>query len=343
MHERLKQVTQLARQTGRALIILLRALGHKLALLCKRYVLYAGMYCRISYNYVKAKWPYIRERLYQYYLLTRLNRPIGIFLLLWPTLWALWIAAKGKPDIDLLLLFISGVVIMRSAGCVINDLVDRNLDPQVARTINRPIATGKVTVKEALVVVLILILCAFLLVLQFNPLTIKLSFIAVILAIIYPFTKRFTFMPQFFLGMAFAWAIPMVFAAQTGSLPVVMWVLFMATILWAVVYDTMYAMVDREDDIKMGMKSTAILFDDADRLIIGIIQILVLSALILTGSRVELGRIYYAGIGCAALLFIYQQYLIKDRIPENCFAAFMNNNWFGATVFASIFFNYYFS
>ena len=282
----------------------------------------------------------VRKRLYQYALLMRLNKPIGIFLLLWPALWALWIAADGKPDFVVLLIFVTGVVVMRSAGCIVNDLADRDLDPRVARTVERPLATGTVTVKEAIILTLGLILCAFLLVLQLDALTIKLSCIAIILAIIYPFTKRFTYMPQFFLGMAFGWAIPMAFAAQSGALTVVTWIMFMATVLWAVVYDTMYAMVDREDDIKSGVKSTAILFDDADRSIIGVIQVLVLLALVLTGTRMQLGHFYYAGIAIAAVLFIYQQYLIKDRIPEHCFAAFLNNNWFGAAVFAGIFFNY---
>lgn len=229
---------------------------------------------------------------------------------------------------------------MRSAGCVVNDLADRDLDPRVARTVERPLATGTVTVKEAIILTLVLILCAFLLVLQLNLLTIKLSFIGIIFAIIYPFTKRYTYMPQFFLGTAFGWAIPMAFAAQTGTVSVITWILFMATVLWAVVYDTMYAMVDREDDIRSGMKSTAILFDDADRSIIGVIQILILLALVLLGNRLQLGMMYFAGIAIGAVLFIYQQYLIKDRIPERCFAAFLNNNWFGAAVFAGIFFNY---
>ena len=292
------------------------------------------------YRYIADNQVHVRRRLYQYALLMRLNKPIGIFLLLWPTLWALWIAADGKPDFVVLLIFVTGVVVMRSAGCVVNDLADRDLDPRVARTVERPLATGTVTVKEAIILTLVLILCAFLLVLQLNSLTIKLSFIGIILAIIYPFTKRFTYIPQFFLGMAFGWAIPMAFAAQTGTVSVPTWILFMATVLWAVVYDTMYAMVDREDDIKSGMKSTAILFDDADRSIIGVIQILILLALLLLGNRLQLGLIYYAGIAIAAVLFIYQQYLIKDRIPERCFAAFLNNNWFGAAVFAGIFFNY---
>ena len=311
-----------------------------LAAACAAGYAYTASLAGKFYRYIAENQVHVRKRLYQYVLLTRLNKPIGIFLLLWPTLWALWIAADGRPDIVVLLVFVTGVVIMRSAGCVVNDLADRDLDPRVARTTGRPLATGTVTVKEAIILTLVLILCAFLLVLQLNPLTIKLSFIGIILAIIYPFTKRFTYMPQFFLGTAFGWAIPMAFAAQTGTVSVITWILFMTTVLWAVVYDTMYAMVDREDDIRSGMKSTAILFDDADRSIIGVIQILILLALVLLGNRLQLGMMYFAGITIGAVLFIYQQYLIKDRIPERCFAAFLNNNWFGAAVFAGIFFNY---
>jgi len=281
--------------------------------------------------------------LYQYIQLTRLNKPIGIFLLLWPTLWALWIAAEGVPDLQILYIFILGVVLMRSAGCVINDLADRNLDIHVARTQNRPIAAGKVMPQEAMVVVAILIFSSLILVLNLNPLTLKLSVVAVVLAIIYPFMKRYTYLPQFFLGLAFGWAAPMAFAAQTNTLPLVAWLLLFATVLWAVVYDTMYAMVDREDDIKAGIKSTAILFEDADRVIIGVIQLLVLFALVMVGNSSELGKYYYAGIAIAAVLSIYQQYLIKDRIPEHCFTAFLNSNWFGATVFTGVFLHYHFN
>ena len=192
-------------------------------------------------------------------------------------------------------------------------------------------------------VALVLILIAFVLVLQLNPMTIKLSLIGVILAIVYPFTKRFTYMPQLFLGLAFGWATPMAFAAQTGSLPLEAWMLLMTTILWAIVYDTMYAMVDREDDIKIGVKSTAILFEDADRIIIGFIQLLVLLALVLIGDRLELGWLYFGALAVAALFSLYQQYLIKDRIPGRCFAAFLNNNWFGAAVFAGLFLHYQFN
>lgn len=293
--------------------------------------------------FLQAHWPAIRERLQQYARLTRLDKPIGTLLLLWPTLWALWIAAAGTPDFRILLIFILGVVCMRSAGCVINDIADRRLDPFVERTMNRPIPSGKVTTPEALAVFLVLLSLAFLLVLQLDPMTIKLAFAGAALAIIYPFTKRYTYMPQLFLGAAFGWAIPMAFSAQAGELPVVAWLLFLTTVLWAVVYDTMYAMVDREDDIRMGMKSTAILFEDADRMIIGIIQVLVLGGLAMVGSRQEFGDIYFTGLLVASMFFVYQQYLIKDRIRQRCFTAFLNNNWFGVSVFVGIVLEYHFA
>ncbi|MEE9551785.1 MAG: 4-hydroxybenzoate octaprenyltransferase, partial [Gammaproteobacteria bacterium] len=292
-------------------------------------------------NFTRAKLPTVGERLYQYMLLVRLNKPIGIFLLLWPTLWALWIAAEGIPDTKILLVFILGVVLMRSTGCIINDLADRDLDSRVFRTQDRPIATGKVKPREALTLIIVLILCAFLLVSSLNFLTLALSLVALLLAVIYPFMKRYTYLPQVALGLAFGWAVPMAFAAQTSSVPVIAWLLLIATVLWAMVYDTMYAMVDRQDDIEIGIKSTAILFDEADRMIIGIIQCLVLCALLVIGHRSNLGYYYYVGIMAAAVFSIYQQVLIKDRIPDDCFRAFLNNNWFGAAVFAGIFVHYY--
>jgi 4-hydroxybenzoate polyprenyltransferase len=272
----------------------------------------------------------------------RLDKPVGILLLLWPTLWALWIAAEGHPDLDILIIFIFGVIVMRSTGCVINDLVDRNLDRHVERTRYRPITSGKVKPIEAMGLTTVLLMCAAVLVLNLNALTFKLSLVAVPLAIIYPFMKRVTYLPQVFLGLAFAWAIPMAFAAQTDSVPEIAWLLFITTVLWAIVYDTMYAMVDREDDIKIGVKTTAILFDDADRAIIASVQIMILLSQILTGVKLELGQFYYAGIAVASLLSIYQQYLIKDRIPENCFRAFLNNQWYGMAIFAGLYLHYMF-
>jgi 4-hydroxybenzoate polyprenyltransferase len=284
----------------------------------------------------KAYWPIVRDRAHQYALLTRLDRPVGIYLLLWPTLWGLWIAAKGLPDTNVLIVFVLGVVLMRSAGCVLNDIADQRYDPHVSRTKSRPIASGRVSSLEAMVVALTLISVAFLLVLTLNWLTVQLALVAVILAGIYPFMKRYTYLPQFFLGLAFGWAIPMGFAAQTASVPQIAWLLLIANILWSVVYDTMYAMVDREDDLKIGVKSTAILFDDADRVIIGIIQVLVLVTLIMTGKQAQLGSYYFIGLAIASCFFIYQLSLIWNRKPEQCMKAFLNNNWFGLTVFLGL-------
>lgn len=288
----------------------------------------------------KRHWPGIRERLKQYALLIRLDRPVGIFLLLWPTLWSLWIAAKGFPDLSVFVVFVLGVILMRSAGCVLNDIADQRFDPYVARTQTRPLASGKVSSFEALILAGSLILMAFLLVLTMNWLTVQLAFIAVILAGIYPFMKRYTYLPQFFLGLTFGWAIPMAFAAQTGSVPQIAWLLFIANVLWSVVYDTMYAMVDREDDLKIGVKSTAILFDDADRVIIGIIQTLVLVTLIMIGNQAQLGISYFIGLAIASCFFIYQMTLIWNRKPEFCMKAFLNNNWFGLTVFIGLFLDF---
>ncbi len=285
-------------------------------------------------------WPYLRDRAQQYYLLTRMDRPIGIFLLLWPTLWALWAAAEGFPNWHVLLVFVSGVFLMRSAGCVINDYADRELDPLVSRTRERPIAAGRVKPNEALLLFAVLCLLAFALVLTMNSLTIKLSFVGVTLAAIYPFMKRFTHLPQVVLGMAFGWAIPMAFAAQTGNVPKVAWLMYVINVVWSVVYDTMYAMADREDDIKAGVKSTAILFGDADRVIIGILQGMVLLGLFLLGQQLGLGAAYYMGLAVVVALGVYQQYLIRQREPTQCFKAFLNNNWVGAAVFAGLVISY---
>jgi len=282
----------------------------------------------------------VKQRLKQYYLLTRLDRPIGIYLLLWPTLWALWIAGNGTPDPLVLAVFVAGVVLMRSAGCVINDYADRNFDPHVERTRDRPIAAGRVTPREALVLFAVLCLCAFFLVLLMNRLTILLSLGGVVLAALYPFMKRYTHLPQVFLGAAFGWAVPMAFAAQTGEVPKVAWLLFVATVLWATAYDTMYGMVDRDDDVKIGVKSTAILFGEADRAIIAMIQLLMLVALLMVGQSAGLGGYYYFGLLLVAGLSLYQQYLIRERRPAACFRAFLNNNWLGAAVFTGIVLDY---
>lgn len=285
-------------------------------------------------------WPYLRDRAQQYYLLTRMDRPIGVFLLLWPTLWALWVAAEGLPNWHVLLVFVSGVFLMRSAGCVINDYADREIDPLVSRTRERPIAAGRVKPNEALLLFAVLCLLAFALVLTMNSLTIKLSFVGVALAAIYPFMKRYTHLPQVVLGMAFGWAIPMAFAAQTGSVPKVAWLMYVINVVWSVVYDTMYAMADREDDIKAGVKSTAILFGDADRVIIGILQGMVLLGLYLLGQQLGLGAAYYVSLTVVIALGVYQQYLIRQRQPAQCFKAFLNNNWLGAAVFAGLVISY---
>ncbi len=280
-------------------------------------------------------------KLQQYALLVRLNRPIGIFLLLWPTLWALWIAAGGQPDWSVLLVFITGVTLMRSAGCAINDFADRDIDPKVARTRNRPLARASITPREALMVSTVLCLLAFALVWLTNTLTVMLSVVGALLAVSYPFMKRIHYLPQVHLGAAFGWAVPMAFTAQTGKLPPpVGWLIFIAAVLWATVYDTMYAIGHREDDLKIGVKSTAILFGEADRAIIGLIQLVLLVDLILIGQRAVLGLYYYVGLCAAAGLVLYQQFLIADREPQHCFRAFLNNNYFGLAVFIGIAIDY---
>lgn len=280
------------------------------------------------------------ERLRQYALLMRLHHPIGWLLLLWPTLWALWIAGAGRPDVEVVIVFVLGVILMRSAGCVINDYADRHVDPHVARTKTRPLAAGKVTTREALVLFAVLCLAAFALVLTMNALTILLSFGALALAAVYPFMKRYTHLPQVVLGMAFGWAIPMAFAAQTGEVPPLAWLLFLANILWTTAYDTAYGMVDREDDVRIGVKSTAILFGEADRVLIALLQGMALFTLVMVGRQAGLGGYYYAGLGAAAVLAVYQLYLIRHRDGPSCFKAFLNNNWFGAAVFVGIALDY---
>jgi len=331
-----------AKTCGRISLEIVRKIYTALVALSKRTLRILKLISRNISNFAKSRWLSTKDRLVQYYYLTRLDKPVGILLLLWPVLWALWVASEGSPDSDLLIIFILGVIIMRSAGCIINDLADRNLDRHISRTRDRPITSGRVEVLEAAELAVLLLLCAVILVLNLNDLTFKLSFVAVFLAIIYPFMKRFTYLPQVFLGLAFAWSVPMAFAAQTGSVPEIAWLLFITTVLWAIVYDTMYAMVDKEDDIKIGVKSTAILFDDADRLIIGFIQLMILCSQLLMGVKLGLGQYYYAGIAIASLLSVYQQELIKDRIPEKCFRAFLNNQWYGMVIFAGLYLNYMF-
>ncbi len=279
-------------------------------------------------------------RIGSYLRLMRFDRPIGILLLLWPTLWALWIAGNGHPDWIVASVFVAGVVLMRAAGCVINDYADRNIDSHVARTRNRPLASGEISPRNALTLFVTLCLLAFGLVLTLNRLTILMSFVGVFLAVSYPFIKRYSYFPQVYLGAAFGWAVPMVFAAQLEEVPNIAWLLFIITVLWATVYDTMYAMVDREDDIKIGVKSTAVLFANADRVIIAILQITLFVLLLIVGQVLALGVFYYLGLLAAGGLAIYQQTLIRDRNASRCFKAFLNNNWFGGAVFAGIFSHY---
>ncbi|MEH6625611.1 MAG: 4-hydroxybenzoate octaprenyltransferase [Motiliproteus sp.] len=280
------------------------------------------------------------EKLLAFVQLMRLDKPIGIYLVLWPTLWALWVAAEGMPRTDILIIFILGVILMRSAGCVINDYADREIDGHVRRTKNRPIPTGRATAKEALILFLILILCAFVLVLFTDKQTIMLSIGGVLLAACYPFMKRYTYLPQVVLGAAFAWAVPMAFSAQAGTITQQAWLIYAATLLWTVAYDTLYAMVDREDDIEIGVKSTAILFGEADKLIVGVLQALTLLSLLMLGQQLHFGVSYYLGLAAAAGLFVYQQLLIRERKPELCFKAFLNNHWVGSLVFAGLFLDY---
>jgi 4-hydroxybenzoate polyprenyltransferase len=282
----------------------------------------------------------LTERLGNYAVLMRLNKPIGIYLLLWPTLWALMIAGEGSPDKKVLLIFIAGVVLMRSAGCVINDYFDRDFDRHVSRTSNRPLTSGRVTTLEAKLLFGALCMVALLLVLQLNRLTIMLSVVGALLAMVYPYMKRVTHLPQVVLGAAFGWAVPMAFAAQTGAVPQIAWLMFTATVLWTTAYDTMYAMVDRQDDIALGLKSTAILFGDADRAIIGGLQLSVLACLVMIGLQAELGLYYYGGVLFAAGLAAWQQRLIRNRDRDGCFKAFLNNHWFGLVIFLGILLDY---
>jgi 4-hydroxybenzoate polyprenyltransferase len=272
--------------------------------------------------------------------LIRFDKPIGTLLLLWPTLWALWIAAGGVPDYALLAIFIAGTFLTRSAGCIVNDLADRRLDGAVKRTSGRPLVTGAVTEKEALALFVALMLLAFLLVLFTNTLTIMLSLVAVLLASTYPFMKRYTHLPQVVLGLAFSWGIPMAFAAQSGELPPALWLLFLGNLWWIVAYDTKYAMVDRDDDIPAGIKSTAILFGRHDRLAIAVLQLLCLLTLYLAGRAFALGAYFNLSLLVTAGLFGYQQYLIRNREREACFRAFLHNNWVGIAVFAGIVLDY---
>jgi 4-hydroxybenzoate polyprenyltransferase len=272
-----------------------------------------------------------------YIRLMRLNKPIGTYLLLWPTYWALFLSAKGWPDIDLLIIFTLGVLVMRSAGCVINDYADRNIDQNIARTKDRPLITGEVSPKSALRLFVFLLIIAFGLVLLTNALTIKLSLIALALATLYPFTKRWTHLPQVVLGVAFGMSVPMAFSAQTGSIPVSAGWIFLATIVWTLIYDTFYAMADRDEDIKIGVKSTAILFEKYDQIFITFLQILLIIVFVVIGNLFNLGSIYYFSLVIILIFMIYHQLLMKKRQKELFFKAFLNNNFIGMTAFIGIF------
>jgi 4-hydroxybenzoate polyprenyltransferase len=262
-------------------------------------------------------------------------------LLLWPVLWALWIAGRGHPDPLVVAVFVAGVALMRSAGCAVNDYADREFDRRVRRTRDRPLAAGRLTPKEALAVFVALSLAAFGLVLLTNRLTVLMSFIGLLMAATYPFTKRHTHLPQVYLGMAFGWAVPMAFAAQTETVPPIAWLVFLAAVLWALAYDTLYAMVDREDDLRIGIKSTAILFGPLDRRAIALSHGGMLAVLAVVGLAQDLAWPYFAGLAGAAVLAAYQQHLAHDRLPERCFRAFLNNNWLGATVFLGLLLSYW--
>ncbi len=278
----------------------------------------------------------------RYARLMRLHRPIGIWLLLWPTLWALWVSSSGRPSPEIFLIFVIGTIVVRSAGCVINDFADRNIDPHVERTADRPLARGEVSPAEALILFVALMLIALGLVLTLNRLTVLLAAAGAAVTVVYPFTKRFLSTPQFVLGVAFAWGVPMAFAAQLGEVTRVGWLLFLAAVIWVVVYDTQYAMADRNDDLKIGVRSTAILFGDLDRAFVGGLQVLLLASLVLVGRSAQFGPWYYGGLVAAALFGVYQQVLIRDRDAGRCVRAFLNNAWLGGSVFVGIALDYVF-
>ena len=287
--------------------------------------------------------PELVTQLRNYGRLMRFDKPIGIWLLLWPTLWALWLAGAGSPDQGLFVVFVIGVVVMRAAGCVLNDYADRKIDPYVERTRSRPIASGAVAPLEALTLFAALALIAIGLASMLNPLAQLLAVVGGVLTVAYPFVKRYLSIPQFVLGAAFGWAVPMAFAAQTGEIPELAWLVFGTAMIWAVIYDTFYAMVDREDDKKIGVKSTAILFGEVDLFVIAGLQLLMIFALILIGYRAGLGTWYYLSVLVAAVLMAWHQWLARDRQPAGCFAAFLNNHYIGMAVFIGIVLHYTFN
>lgn len=277
-----------------------------------------------------------------YARLLRLDKPIGTWLLLWPVLWALWLSSQGHPNQQVFVVFMLGTLLTRAAGCAINDFADRNFDGHVARTRQRPLVTGEVEPAEAIALCIGLSLIALGLVLTLNRTTQLLALVGAGLLLTYPFMKRFFPIPQFYLGMAFTWSVPMAYAAHTGGVPRIAWVLFFTGLLWTTAYDTMYAMTDRDDDRKLGIRTSAILFGDADRVIIGVMQLMTLFGLWLVGREYELGTWFHLGLGTAALLALYHQYLIRRRDPQQCFHAFLHNNYFGMAVFVGIALDYLF-
>jgi len=293
-------------------------------------------------QYAEAPLSYrLTRRLTEYARLTRLDRPIGTWLLLWPALWALWIAGDGRPNARVLLVFVVGVFVMRAAGCVINDFADRDIDPHVRRTRDRPLAARRMSPVEALVLFALLIGIALYLVTRLDPFTVKLAFIGALLTVSYPFVKRVFPMPQLYLGISFGgWSVLMAFAAQSGTLPRVAFVLYIAAVIWAAIYDTIYAMIDREDDLKIGVKSSAILFADMDRFLIGVMQVMMLYALVLVGRNMHYGSWYQGAVLAAAVLFVWQQWLIRRRDPGGCLRAFVNNQYVGLVVFVGILLEY---
>jgi 4-hydroxybenzoate polyprenyltransferase len=271
-----------------------------------------------------------------YWRLMRFDRPIGILLLLWPTLWALWLAAGGVPSLKNLLIFTAGVVVMRAAGCVMNDIADRNFDPHVERTRSRPLAAGELGLRGAISLLVGLLLLAFVLVLFTNSLTISLAFGGAALALTYPFFKRITHLPQVVLGIAFGWSIPMAFAAEIGRIPAEAWWLLLINTVWAVIYDTLYAMVDREDDLAVGIKSSAILFGRYDLLVLRLLMLVMLALLLWLGLLLDISWPWYAAVAVVAALFVRQMYLVRERERGACFKAFLNNNWVGLAIFAGL-------
>ena len=344
--DRVRKLRELARAQGEAIVGVVRALRGRIARV--RWADHAatagGLLGTLRDRCVALlrRLPQLAARLSPYTRLMRWHQPIGIWLLLWPTLWGLWIAGEGLPDERVLIVFVLGTIVLRSAGCIINDFADRKIDPLVARTADRPLAAGEVKSSEALVLFAGLMLVGLGLVLTLNSLTVQLAIVGAAIAVVYPFTKRVIATPQFVLGIAFAWGVPMAFAAQVGTVPRLGWLLFLAAVIWGVVYDTQYAMADREDDLKAGVRSTATLFGELDRTLVGGLQLLLLLALLLAGAGAGLGAWYYGGIVLAASVAIYQQYLIRDRDPERCLRAFRTNAWLGGWVFTGILLDYLF-